>query len=285
MSPKQGRSSAWLLVGIPSAFLAVLFILPILYMCAYSVLTYSQKDLVVPTFTLDNYREIMSAYYIRLFSRTIRVSLVTTAVAGVLGFPVAYFIARSGPRVKAIAVFLVISPLMISTIVRVFGTTILLGRKGVLNELLNALGLPSLQILHSEPAIVVGLVQMLLPLMVLPIVSAIERIPVNLEEAATNLGANWFQVFRSTILPLSLPGVISGAILVYTLSISALVIPTLLGGASDRMLGQQIYDQMFVAYNWPAASALSVVLVILTGIAAAVGILLANRFRVEARWS
>jgi ABC-type spermidine/putrescine transport system permease subunit I len=157
---------------------------------------------------------------------------------------------------------------------------LLLNSNGIVNQIIGLIGLPPLRVLHTETAIVIGLIQMLIPFMVLPIVSALERIPVTLEEAAQNLGANWWRAFLAIILPLSLPGLVSGAILTYTLAVSALVIPALLGGAGDRMLGQQIYDQMFVAFNWPAASALSVTLVILTGILAVIALALSARARV-----
>ena len=262
----------FILLGIPALYLAVFFITPMLHMVLFSFWRQSQVGLVAVDWTLDNYREIISPYYMRLFLRTIRVAAVTTLACAIIGFPIAYFIARARPTMKSIAIFLVMSPLMVSTVVRVFGTTLIIGNTGILNQFLMDLGFSRIRIIQTEMAIVIGLVQMLLPLMVLPIVSAIERIPRNLEEAACNLGAGWFRIFTTTIFPLSLPGLISGSILTYSLAVSALVIPALLGGAGDRMLGQQIYDQMFVAYNWPAAATLSVVLVIVTAIAATIGL-------------
>jgi ABC-type spermidine/putrescine transport system permease subunit I len=249
-------------------------------MAVFSLREYSQVDLISGKFTFQNYTDLFSAYYFRLFTRTLRVALWTAVLSAILGFPIAYFIARATPRVKSVAIFLVISPLMISTVIRVFGTTLLLNPNGIVNQIIELIGLPPLRVLHTETAVVIGLIQMLIPFMVLPIVSALERIPVTLEEAAQNLGANWWRAFVAIILPLSLPGLVSGAILTYTLAVSALVIPALLGGAGDRMLGQQIYDQMFVAFNWPAASALSVTLVILTGILAAIALVLSARTRV-----
>ncbi len=127
-----------------------------------------------------------------------------------------------------------------------------------------ALGLEPVKLLYSETAVVIGLVNIFLPFMVLPIMASIERIPPSLEEAAQNLGANWYQMFRRTILPLSLPGLISGCLLVYSLSISAFVTPALMGNARERMAGQQIYDEVLVSFNWPVASSLALTLVLLT---------------------
>ena len=113
---------------------------------------------------------------------------------------------------------------------------------------------------------VIGLVNIFVPFMVLPIMASIERIAPNLEEAAQNLGANWYRMFRRVILPLSLPGLISGCLLVYSVSISAFVTPALMGNARERMAGQQIYDEVLVSFNWPGASSLSLTLVLLTAV-------------------
>src|SRR5882762_6515676 len=118
--------------------------------------------------------------------------------------------------------------------------------------------------LYGAGAPVIGLVNIFLPFMVLPIVASIERIPPSLEEAAQNLGANWLQMFRHTILPLSMPGLISGCLLVYSISISAFVTPALMGSPRERMAGQQIYDEVLVSFNWPSASSLALTIVLLT---------------------
>src|SRR5262249_44939045 len=117
-----------------------------------------------------------------------------------------------------------------------------------------------------ETAVVIGLVNIFVPLMVLPIMASIERIPRNLEEAAQNLGANWYRMFARVILPLSLPGLISGCLLVYSLSISAFVTPALMGNSRERLAGQQIYDEVLVSFNWPGASSLSLTLVLATAV-------------------
>lgn len=271
------RIPIWaMLLALPALYLVVTFVIPLLYMLLFSVWQYSQIDIVVKTFTIENYGALFSSYYLRLFARTFRIGLVTTAICAILAFPIAYFIARSSPRIKSVMIFLIIAPLMISTVVRVFGLSLILQRNGFLNQLLQALGFERVRLDHSETAIIIGLVQMLLPLMVLPLTSAIERIPAQIEEAARSLGANWVKVFSTTVFPLALPGLVSGSILVYTLSISALVIPALLGGPGDRMVGQQIYDQMLVAYNWPEASAVSMALIVFTVLLAAIGFTLAR---------
>jgi putative spermidine/putrescine transport system permease protein len=272
------RLPLWvILLALPGLYLLGLFLVPILYMLMFSFWQYSQIDIVVRTFTIENYLALLSPYYLRLFGRTFSIGLTTTLVAAVLAFPVAYFIARARPAVKSLAIFLIMTPLMISTVVRVFGLALILQRDGVLNQFLALIGLPAVLLARTQSAIVIGLVQMLLPLMVLPLVSAIERISPSIEEAARNLGANSGRVFATVVFPLALPGLVSGCVLVYTLSISALVIPALLGGAGDRMIGQQIYDQMLVALNWPSSAALSTVLAVFTIIFAVLGLSLTAR--------
>jgi len=152
---------------------------------------------------------------------------------------------------------------MVSAVIRIFGWIVILGRKGLVNEVFAALGLEPVRLLYTDTAVVIGLVNVFLPFMALPLMAAIERIPPNLEEAAQNLGANWYQMFRRTILPLSLPGLISGSLLVYSISISAFVTPALMGNSRERMAAQQIYDEVLVSFNWPSASSLALTLMLL----------------------
>src|SRR5436190_1875689 len=240
------------------------FRLPIANVAMYSIHPYSPTRVFLPELTLDNYRKIFDLYYLRLFGRTLRLGLITTAVCVVLGYPLAYFLARAMPRVQALCLFLLIMPLMVSAVIRIFGWIVILGRKGLVNQALVAFGLEPIKLLYSETAVVIGLVNIFVPFMVLPIMASIERVPPNLEEAAQNLGANWYRMLRRVILPLSLPGLIFGCLLVYRLSITAFVTPALMGNARERMAGQQIYDEVLVSFNWPSASSLALTLVLLT---------------------
>jgi len=252
------------LTGPYAVFLLFLLLVPFANVAMYSIHAYSPMKVFLPELTLDNCRTILDFYYVRLFGRTLRLGLITTAVCIALGYPLAYFLARALPRVQALCLFLLIMPLMVSAVIRVFGWIVILGRKGLVNQALVALGLEPIKLLYSETAVVIGLVNIFVPFMVLPIMASIERIPLSLEEAAQNLGANWYQMFRRTILPLSLPGLISGCLLVFSLSISAFVTPALIGKPRERMVGQQIYDEVLVSFNWPRASSLALTLVLLT---------------------
>lgn len=264
MERQKARPFWAVLTGPYALFLVLLLIIPFGSMAVFSLHPYSPTKIALPELTLDNYRQIAALYYVRLFGRTLQLSLVSTVICVVFGYPLAYVLARARPRMQTLGLFLLIMPLMVSTVIRLFGWIVILGRKGLINEALAALGLDPVRLLYTDTAVVIGLVNIFMPFMVLPLMAAIERIPPNLEEAAQNLGANWYRMFAKTIVPLSLPGLISGCLLVYSLSLSAFVTPALLGSPRDRMVGQQIYDEVLVSFNWPIASALALALVLLT---------------------
>src|SRR5580704_16258700 len=260
-----GARPIWaFLTGPYALFLFVLLLVPFANIAMYSLHPYSPTKVFLPELTFTNYRKIFDLYYVRLFGRTLRLGLITTAVCAVLGYPLAYCLARARPRWQAVGLFLLIMPLMVSAVIRVFGWIVILGRKGLVNQTLVALGLEPVKLLYTETAVVVGLVNIFLPFMVLPLMASIERIPPSLEEAAQNLGANWLQTFARVILPLSGPGLISGSLLVYSISISAFVTPALMGNPRERMAAQQIYDEVLVSFNWPSASSLALSLVLVT---------------------
>src|ERR1700730_15538832 len=265
MRPTTRTRPIWaFLTGPYAVFLVFLLLVPFANVAIYSIHPYSPTKVFLPELTLDNYRKIFDLYYLRLFGRTLRLGVITTAVCVVLGYPLAYFLARALPRVQTLCLFLLIMPLMVSAVIRVFGWIVILGRKGLVNQALVALGLEPVKLLYTETAVVIGLVNIFLPFMVLPLMASIERIPPSLEEAAQNLGANWLHAFSRVILPLSVPGLISGCLLVYSISISAFVTPALLGNSRERMAAQQIYDEVLVSFNWPSASSLALALVSLT---------------------
>src|SRR5712671_6850945 len=264
MEQARARPVWAFLTGPYALFLLVLLLVPFANVAMYSIHPYSPTKVFLPDLTFDNYLKIFDLYYVRLFGRTLRLGLITTAVCVVLGYPLSYWLARARPRWQAVGLFLLIMPLMVSAVIRIFGWIVILGRKGLVNQALVALGLEPVKLLYSETAVVIGLVNIFVPFMVLPIMASIERISPSLEEAAQNLGADWYRMFRRVILPLSLPGLISGCLLVYSLSISAFVTPALMGSPRERMAGQQIYDEVLVSFNWPSASSLALTLVLLT---------------------
>ncbi|MGE0714144.1 MAG: ABC transporter permease [Alphaproteobacteria bacterium] len=279
--PKTLTGRWWLAFVLPyTLFLAVFLAVPLADILVLSVYRYSSSAIAIPDFTLRNFERLTNAYFGGLLLKTIKLAMLATAVCAVLGYPVAYYLARSSRRVMALGLFLLVVPIMISTVVRVFGWVVILGKNGTLSQLLQAVGFAAgVDILYTETAVMVGLVQLFLPFMVLPVMASIERIPRRLEEAARNLGANGWQVFRRTIFPMALPGFTSGCILVFSLTISAYVTPSLMGGTAGRMIGLEIYDQVLVSYNWPQASAIAIVLILLTVLVIFAGLLATMRRR------
>ena len=229
-----------------------------------SFYTYSPTRIWTPELTIANYTDLMDGAFLTVLLRTLRLGLVCTVICVLFGYPLAYFLARAGRRVAMIGVFFLVMPLMVSAVIRTFGWLVILGRNGLVNGAMAAFGLDRLPLLYNETAVVIGLANVFVPFMVLPLMASIERINPALEEAARNLGASWLQTFRRVILPLSRPGLISGCLLVYSAAISAFVIPMLMGGARVRVIGRQIYDQLLISYQWPNASAIATLLVIAT---------------------
>ena len=259
---RAARSPAWaLFVGPYGIYLLVFLVLPFANVALLSVYLHSPTKIAVAEFTGANYAKLWEAYYFTLFLRTLRLSLIVTVLCAVLGLPLAYLLARSTSGIKTLGLFLLIMPLMVSTVIRVFGWVVILGNEGLVNQALRLLGAEEgLRLLYTEGAVVLGLSQQSLPFMVLPIMAAIERISPSLEEAAQNLGASWGQMFARVILPLSMPGLVSGALLVFSVSMSAFITPALMGGRKGRMVGQQIYEEVLTAYNWPGAASLTIIL-------------------------
>ena len=258
-------SPYWVLfVGPYGLYLLVFLVLPFANVALLSVYLHSPTKIAIAEFTTANYAKLWELYYANLFFRTLRLSLAVTVVCVALGYPLAYLLARARPRIMTLGLFLLIMPLMVSTVIRVFGWVVILGNEGLVNQALRWLGAgDGVRLLHTEGAVIIGLAQQSMPFMVLPLMASIERISPSLEEAARNLGASWGQMFTRTILPLSMPGLLSGALLVFSVSMSAFVTPALMGGRRSRMIGQQIYEEVLSAYNWPGAASLTIVLALL----------------------
>lgn len=243
------------------ALLAVAFLLPISQMLA---LAFQGPD----GWTLDHFRRFLGdEFYRAVLWRTVRLSLITTAVCLAIGFPLAYIMARVGPWARMWLIALVILPLMTSVVVRTFGWMVLLSRSGLIPQTLRDLGLVgrSYAIMHSELAIVIGMVQVLLPFMALSILGVMMRIDPRLEEAARTMGCGFLATVRSVVLPLALPGIVAGSLLVFTLSASSFVTPNLLGGPRVQVLAASIYRSITQTLDWNFAAAQAVIL--LAGVA------------------
>ena len=217
--------------------------------------------------TSRNYVQFFSDPFFRgVLWRTYRVAATTTLICLVIGWPVAYQLSRTTGRVRLYLTLVVLIPLLISVVVRVYGWVVILGPQGLLNSTLQALGLidAPLTLLFSETAVVIGSVHTFLPLMILPIASALDNIDPSLLRAAGNLGASPGQVFRRVLFPLSMPGVLAGSVITFGLCASAYVIPALLGGSRLKFMSTLIFQYNIVVLDWAFGGALSVILVAFT---------------------
>ena len=271
------RRAASLLLLPSGVWLGVFMLVPFAILVLISFYTYSPTAIASPPLTTSNYERLADTYYLGVFLRTMRIGLYVTFLTAIFAVPTAYLLARASQRNRAVGLFLILTPLMVSAVIRAFGWIVILGREGLVNNTFGLFGYGPYRLVGNETAVLIGMVQLLLPFMVLPLMSAIEKIPRNLEEAAMSLGASWYQAFAKVVVPLSLPGLISGALLTYTLSVSALVIPALMGGQRVRMLGQQIYDEILQTFNWPGGAAMAVVLVLVTTVLLLTSFLAADR--------
>lgn len=239
------------------------FLAPTLIMAALSLRQYSGMQGIGDDWTLTNYISVLGDwFYLEIILRTLALGLVVTACCLVLGFPLALFIFRSAPVVQTLAILLVIFPLLCNIVVRSFGWMVLLSPRGLINESLLSLGIIAepLSLMYNLTGVIIGLVQIYLPFMVLLLVPALQNIPADVEAAALTMRASRARVFLTVTLPLASPGIITGSILVFVLSISALVTPRMLGGPTYRVMATQIYDEFMTNLDWPSGAALAFIL-------------------------
>ena len=249
----ERRKQAILLALPASLALLFFFILPMVYIL---IRTLTENG------TADFTEFFTDPFYLDILWTTIRVSLVSTAVSLLLGYPTAYYMARTTSRLKQAMVIVILFPFLVSAVVRSYGWMVILGTNGLLNQLLLGLGLISepLKLLNTEAAVIIGMIHLLLPHMILSLVGVLQSIDPNVEYAAYSLGASPMTTFRKVVFPLSTPGIISGCVLVFTMSMTSYVTPKLLGGSKFRMMATMVVQEINVNFDWGAASAISYIL-------------------------
>ncbi len=251
-------------LGPQSLFLALFVVIPIGLVTTYAFMTRGRFGGVSPEFSLENFTRLLEPVYLNVLFNSIGVAALTTALALALGYPTAYLIARLPTRWRTVALLMVLLPFWTNFLIRTYAWILLFNNAGWLNQGLEALGWIDgpMNLLYSQPAVVVGLLYMYLPLMILPLYSSIERIDPELEEAATNLGSRPFRVFRTVILPMSVPGMLIGCVFVFVPSMGNFVIPELLGGGKMLLVGNLVRDAFLKARDWPFGASLALVLTI-----------------------
>lgn len=255
---------ARVLLILPTLFLLIFFFaLPYVDMVVMSFRTPSTTGVFAPGYTFANYTKALAdPYYLGILGKTLLLGVGIAAICLVIGYPVAYHLARTRSRFKGLLFAGVLSPLLVGVVVRCYGWTILLANHGLINQALEGSGLfeHRVQLMYNGFGVSVGLVHVFLPFMILPLVSTIQSIDPALEEAARSLGASRVRSFFRVTFPLSLPGIQAGVILVFMLTISAYVIPVLLGAMRFKILPTLVIQLLIDAFLWPFGAALALIL-------------------------
>ena len=263
-----------MVAGVPALWLLLLFAVPFLIVLK---LSFSEVRLAVPPYAplvengrlhphLSNYAFLFTdPLYVRSFLYSLRVAAVSTAFCLLLGYPMAYAIARSGATARNVLLMTIVLPFWTSFLLRVYAWMGLLKSDGVINHVLMSMGLihQPLVLLNTDFAVYIGIVYSYLPFMILPLYSNLEKHDVTLLEAAADLGAHPLTVFRRITLPLSLPGIAAGSLLVFIPAVGEYVIPSLLGRSDQLMIGRVLSDEFFENRDWPVASAVAILILLL----------------------
>ncbi|OOE69518.1 spermidine/putrescine ABC transporter permease PotB [Salinivibrio sp. IB868] len=256
------------IVGLVVGWLLIFVFLPNLMIIATSFLTRDDADLVEMTFTLSNYAKLLDPLYAKVVWHSFYMAALATLICLLIGYPFAFIIAKMPKNTRPLMLFLVIVPFWTNSLIRTYGLKIFLGTRGLLNESMMWLGLIErpVRIMYTEYAVMVGLVYILLPFMILPLYSSIEKLDRSYLEAARDLGANKFQCFVRVILPLTTPGIIAGSLLVILPALGMFYVSDLLGGAKNLLIGNVIKSQILNVRDWPFGSAASISLTVLMGL-------------------
>jgi spermidine/putrescine transport system permease protein len=256
---RKAEARRGLLIALPSyIYLVLLFVIPLLLVFVYSFATRdSTGQTVLEDWNLDSYRRLFSSDVLQIFVRSLVLALVTTVICLAVSYPFAFYIATRAPRLRNVLLVFVMIPFWSNFLVRTYAWRVILGSEGPLSQASELLGGEPFRLLFTNTAVLIGLVYGFMPFMVLPLYAALERMDWRLVEAARDLYADGWTAFRKVTLPLSMPGVVAGSILVFIPSLGAYVTPALLGGARTVLMGDYIVSQFLAARNWPFGSALS----------------------------
>ena len=262
--------------------LVLVFAAPLALLVPVSLHPYIPGTGIGAEWTIENYTHILGdGFYLEIILRTLGLGLLVVALTLLIGYPLAYFLARTRTRLRPWLIVLVVFPLLLNLVVRSFGWIVLLSNRGLINDWLKALELIErpLKLMFNFTGLLIGLSHIFLPFMVLVLIGAIQNIPRDAEDAARTLGAPARSVFLRITLPLSLPGILAGSVLVFVLTISALVTPRLLGGPTYQVMSTLIFDEFLTVLNWPRGAAMAFILT------AIVLVLVWLSSRLARRWS
>lgn len=260
---RHAALAPWLMSAPAFVLFVCLLIVPLLLTAVLSFQAFDAATGVRNEFTLSHYAHILTdSYFLRIFWRTFWIAGLTTLICIAIGAPQAYILSRMGNPWRSILLVVVLAPLLVSVVVRAFGWSMLLGPEGLVNQAFRAVGLPAVRMLYTETAVVIALVHVMLPFMIIPVWTALQKLDPAVEHAALSLRASHFTTLRRIVLPQIVPGVLSGSLLVFGLSASAFAIPGLLGGRRLKMVATIVYDEYLHELNWPLGGAIALVLLV-----------------------
>ena len=252
---------------VPMYLWTILFVaIPLIYILGMSFMKKAETWGVVMEFSLESYQGIFNPTYLKVFGQSLLIAFLTTCITLLLGYPFAYFTAKLPKKWRSFVLLLLIIPFWTNSLVRIYGWIILLQGNGVINSLLLSTGIidSPLKMLYSFGAVLVGMVYALMPFMVLTIYNSVEKLDWSVVEAARDLGAGKWKAFLTTTLPLTMPGIIAGCVLVFVPSVGLFFISDLMGGGKIMLLGNLIKNELLSAHNWPMGAALSMVMMAVT---------------------
>jgi putative spermidine/putrescine transport system permease protein len=267
---RVSANAKWALLSLPMVLtLAIVFAMPIACLIAFSFFSMTGPAMVGDELTLENYRNFFTdPFYFRILLNTFWLAGTVVLCCLVIGYPVSYFLARTRSRWRGLLLFMVVAPLLVSAVVRNIGWFPILSDSGLVNWVLLQSGLVTtpLQLIGNFTGVVIGLVHALLPFMILTLTTTIQCIEPELEEAAANLGAGPLRTFTHVLLPLSLPGIVGGALLVFTMAIAAYTTPVLMGGNRVLVMATFIGQQFRSVLDYALGATSAAVLMILAGL-------------------
>ena len=280
-SPVTRRSLTPVLLLAPAILLFLLFfVAPLVTLGINSFSDDGRMTGIAGVFTLGNHQlPWRDGYYLAIIGRTFRLSGTVAVVSLLVGYPVALYLLVASARARSLVIALILSPLLISVVARTFGWAIILGQDGLLASAFAAIGIPGMAFPHTEAAVVVGLVNVLTPFVVLAVAASLQAMDPAVPLAASSMGAGPLRVLWKIILPLSLPGITAGVLIVFGLASASFVTPAVLGGAQFEVLSVVMYQQAMVLRNWPFAAAIAVTLLVILLIAQGARAGLAERSR------
>ena len=257
---------ALITVGPVTLIMVLLIAIPLIYVAVMSFCSIDEFYNVTFKFTLQNYVRLVNADYLKIYAQSIAIALITTIICILVGYPFSYIIARTKSRKKKILYMLVIIPFWTNSLIRIYGWRNFLGSSGWLNGLLMKIGLVSqpVDFLYKQGTTILGMVYCLIPFMILPLYTAIEKLDGSLLEASSDLGARPVSTFFEVILPLTSSGIFSGSLMVFIPCLGYFFVSDILGGGNSDVIGNLIERQFQSGNNWPLGAALSIILIVIT---------------------